>query len=206
MARAGSFQPHVVARLEQSADGRFIVLAPTVGEWRGAPAEGVVLSAGGVAGELEILGVLHALRMPDRAWGRVVERGADGRAQVPVQYGDVLLVLDPSGTSGEGPAVASAPRDAEAQGLVFRAPSSGRFYGRPSPDAPPFLSAGDEVAAGKVVCLLEIMKTFNRVAYASGGGEGLPDRARVRRVVPADGADLDAGDPILELEPVESAP
>jgi acetyl-CoA carboxylase biotin carboxyl carrier protein len=47
------------------------------------------------------------------------------------------------------------------------------------------------------VALLEVMKTFNRVQY---GGSGLPERARVLRVVPSDGDDLAAGDAILELE------
>jgi hypothetical protein len=33
------------------------------------------------------------------------------------------------------------------------------------------------------------------------GGEGLPPRARVRAIVPADESDLAPGDVILELEP-----
>jgi biotin carboxyl carrier protein len=41
------------------------------------------------------------------------------------------------------------------------------------------------------------MKTFHRVTY---GGAGLPDTARVRRVLVADGADVNAGDPLLALE------
>jgi hypothetical protein len=43
------------------------------------------------------------------------------------------------------------------------------------------------------------MKTFNRITY---GGGGHPERARVLRIVPAEGVDLAFGDPILELEPI----
>ena len=43
------------------------------------------------------------------------------------------------------------------------------------------------------MCLLEVMKTFNRVTYS-----GTP--ARVRELLVAEGADVNAGDPILGLE------
>ena len=82
-------------------------------------------------------------------------------------------------------------------GLALRAPSSGRFYARPSPGEPAFVKPGDVVSAGQTVALLEVMKTFNRIAY---GGGGLPDRARVTRVVPADESDVLENDVLLELE------
>jgi biotin carboxyl carrier protein len=81
--------------------------------------------------------------------------------------------------------------------LVVRAPMSGRFYTRPAPGQPSFVAAGDEVGPQKTVGLLEVMKTFNRITY---GGDGLPSHARVVRVIAADGSDLRAGDPILEVE------
>ena len=86
---------------------------------------------------------------------------------------------------------------ASATGLVFRAPTSGRFYGRPSPDKAPFVSIGDELAPGTTICLLEVMKTFNRVTY---GGSGLPERAKVREILVVEGADVTAGEPLLTLE------
>jgi acetyl-CoA carboxylase biotin carboxyl carrier protein len=55
---------------------------------------------------------------------------------------------------------------------------------------------GDELTVGQTVCLLEVMKTFHRVTY---GGKGLPERARVQSVLPAEESDLNAGDIILVL-------
>jgi len=55
---------------------------------------------------------------------------------------------------------------------------------------------GAELTPGTTICLLEVMKTFHRVTY---GGPGLPDTARVRRVLVADGDDVNAGDPLLAL-------
>jgi acetyl-CoA carboxylase biotin carboxyl carrier protein len=100
--------------------------------------------------------------------------------------------------AGAVSASSSADVDPKAAGaeLLFCAPSSGRFYSRSSPEVEPFVAAGDEIAGGQVVCLLEVMKTFNRIEY---GGEGLPARARVVAVLAHDGDDLEAGQPILAL-------
>ena len=70
---------------------------------------------------------------------------------------------------------------AAATGLVFRAPTSGRYYGRSSPDKPAFVTAGDELPAGATVCLLEVMKTFNRVTYSGGGARACAPRGARRR-------------------------
>jgi biotin carboxyl carrier protein len=97
----------------------------------------------------------------------------------------------------EREASAGASQIASSEGLVFRAPMSGRFYRRAGPGKPAFVSEGDLISAGHTVCLLEVMKTFNRLAY---GGDDLPERARVKAVLPADGDDIAAGAAILELE------
>jgi 3-methylcrotonyl-CoA carboxylase beta subunit len=83
------------------------------------------------------------------------------------------------------------------EGLVFRAPLAGRLYLRPSPQKPTFLQVGDVVEPGTTLGLLEVMKSFNRIAY---GGHGLPERARVVRFLVEDGADVEQGTPILALE------
>jgi acetyl-CoA carboxylase carboxyltransferase component len=84
-------------------------------------------------------------------------------------------------------------------GLVFRAPLTGRVYFRPSPEDPPFVAVGDVIDRGTTVCLMEAMKSFNRVHY---GGERLPERARIVRFPIEDGSDVDQDMPIMELEAV----
>lgn len=201
--RGRRFEPVLGATLESLEGGRCQLRAPAVGLWRGAPADGLVVTPGSEIGELEILGVLHQLVAPAGARGVVVETGGDeSRARRPVGYGDVLIVLDASADLGAAFAATAAAEEeggAEAA-LVFRASTSGRFYDRPAPDKPPFVSVGDLVSRGQTVCLLEVMKTFNRVQY---GGDDLPERARVVAIRPAGGDDLDAGDVILELEPAD---
>lgn len=48
-------------------------------------------------------------------------------------------------------------------------PIPGTFYRRPGPDADPYVSEGDEVAAGGVIGLVEIMKTFHEVRADESG-------------------------------------
>lgn len=45
----------------------------------------------------------------------------------------------------------------------------GVFYRSPSPEDPPFKSDGDAVAAGEVVGLIEVMKTFHELKAEEAG-------------------------------------
>jgi acetyl-CoA carboxylase biotin carboxyl carrier protein len=180
-----------------AADGTVELCAPRPGLARELPAAGAVLVAGQRAGALEVLGVVRPLIVPPSASGRVVERLADPSARAPVGYGAVLLRLDPSAASAGAPATSPAA-SASTEGYAFRSPMSGRVYTRPAPDKPPFVAVGDVIAGGQVVCLLEVMKTFNRVAF---GGEGLPERARVVRWCVEDGADVTSGEALFAFEP-----
>jgi acetyl-CoA carboxylase biotin carboxyl carrier protein len=172
-----------------------------VGLWRDAPPPGSLVVPGGNLGELEILGVLHRLRAPEGAVGVVLERPGPRLARQPVAYDDVLVRLDPAASptaaAGRTAAVGEAG-GAEAGGVSFTSPLSGRFYARPAPGQPAFVKPGDIVEAGRTVALLEVMKTFNRIAY---GGEGMPARAKVLAVVPMDESDVEEGDVLLKVEP-----
>lgn len=196
-------RPELTAKATPRADGLTELRSPGVGLWRGAPPLGEVIVGGQPIGELETLGVLTRLRAPAGVSGRVVEAlgAARGLARRTAQHGDALLVLDPSvGAASEtGSASRNDAQGAEAGALVLRTPSSGRYYGKPGPGKAPFVAVGDVIVEGQSVALLEVMKTFTRVQY---GGEGLPPRARVRAIVPADESDLAPGDVILELEGV----
>lgn len=194
------FTPELVARLSREGSGELVLAAPAVGLWRDAPPPGSLVTPGSSLGQLEILGVLHRLRAPDDAVGVVLERPGPRLARQPVAYGDVLVRIDPAASpTAAGPAGAPAgTQGAHAQGMAFKSPLSGRFYARSSPDQPPLVQPGDVIEAGRTVALLEVMKTFNRIAY---GGEGMPARARVLAVVPMDESDVDEGDVLLLVEP-----
>lgn len=201
MSRDGrTTQPQMIAGVHDTDAGQEL-LSPGVGLVRGLAPAGMQLGPGSVVGELEVLGRLHLLVAPPGTSGVVIVQQAR-MAERAVGHGDTIVSLAPI-TAGD-----HATRHADAQAtdpssmggkLVFRSPLSGRFYARPSPDKPDFVKAGDEIATGQTIALLEVMKTFNRLTY---GGVGLPERARVRAVLVRDEADVDSGTAILELEPV----
>lgn len=47
--------------------------------------------------------------------------------------------------------------------VTIKSPMIGTFYRRPSPDKDLFVSVGDEIAEGSVVCIIEAMKLFNEI-------------------------------------------
>jgi acetyl-CoA carboxylase biotin carboxyl carrier protein len=165
--------------------------APQPGWFHCTVAADHLVVTGDVIGELDVLGRITPIVAP-RVRGLAV-LVATGDARRAVGYGDVLLRVVAGTLAAAAEAAAVDPAHAIA-GLVFRAPTSGRYYSRSSPDKPAFVSVGSELAPGATVCLLEVMKTFNRVTYAGA-------RVRVTELLVADGADVNAGDPLLALEP-----
>lgn len=191
------FEP-VLAALVNEQDGLWVLRAPRPGLLRRAPTRGRMVREGDGCGELEVLGTLTKLVVPAGVVGLVVDESAHARlARRPVGYGDVLAVVDPKAMAGAVSAGASVGAASAGGGLVWKVPLGGRYYGRSSPNAEPFVKVGDVIKTGQTVALIEVMKTFNRASY---GGAGLPTGARVVRLLVKEGDDVNAGDALLALE------
>ncbi|HEY9038295.1 MAG TPA: acetyl-CoA carboxylase [Roseovarius sp.] len=54
----------------------------------------------------------------------------------------------------------------------IQSPVPGTFYHRPSPEDVPFKSAGDDVAVGDTIGLVEVMKSFIEVQAEEAGTFG----------------------------------
>jgi len=187
--------------VERRDDGH-LLKSPAVGLFW--PTSSRSLASGASVGTLEILGTAYELTIPRGLSGLLEplrrEAAPDSLDPQFVSYGSALGVLSPWGSRlGSGSNASVEPTDDPAtmpdHQHVFRAPTSGRYYGRSAPDKPPFVVPGAELVAGGTVCLLEVMKTFNRVTYDG-------DPCRVREVLVADGADVNAGDPLVALDPI----
>lgn len=184
MTRVNVRRSDVVA-VKQDAGWR--LASPQPGHFHPSITKGP-LAARDVIGTLSVLGQTIELVIPAGVVGWI-----DGEiAARAVDYGDPIATLVPAmaGSTSIDEAVAAKE---QTSGPVFRAPTSGRYYGRPAPDKPAFVTVGMDLSEGTTVCLLEVMKTFNRVLFDG-------ERARVKEVLVAEGADVSAGDPILALE------
>jgi acetyl-CoA carboxylase biotin carboxyl carrier protein len=71
-------------------------------------------------------------------------------------------------------------------------PMVGIAYLAPEPGATPFITAGQTVAAGQTLLLIEAMKTFNQIKANKAG--------TVSRILVASGAPVEYGEPLLILE------
>jgi len=180
----------------ESDGGRQRLVSPAVGLLTRAQARGELLAPGQECGVLLVLGRAHALVAPAGASGRIANTPPE-RLHTPLEYGALVYELEPLAADGARASGPAAPAES-ASGLVLRAPQTGRFYQRASPQDPPFVAAGELLHEGSPVGMIEVMKTFTHVTHRAGGG--LPASARVLRYLAADGADVKQGEPLLELE------
>jgi acetyl-CoA carboxylase biotin carboxyl carrier protein len=82
-------------------------------------------------------------------------------AVAPAQAGGPEIGTAPvPGTSA--PAAPVQPVAEEGLHMV-KSPIVGTFYEAPSPGAPPFVKAGDQVEVGQVLCIVEAMKLLNEI-------------------------------------------
>ncbi len=59
---------------------------------------------------------------------------------------------------------AEAPKEETASNLIeIKSPMVGTFYRSPSPEKGAFVSVGDSIQNGSVVCIIEAMKLFNEI-------------------------------------------
>lgn len=75
-------------------------------------------------------------------------------------------------TAAVGPAVPHVTATAAPSsrgGVDVTAPIVGTFYASPSPDQPAFVKAGDRVAVGQVLCIIEAMKLMNEIESEVAG-------------------------------------
>ncbi|MDA7826495.1 acetyl-CoA carboxylase biotin carboxyl carrier protein [Porticoccaceae bacterium] len=70
------------------------------------------------------------------------------------------------------PAEAAAPVAEEPAGHAVKSPMVGTFYASPAPGSPAFVSVGQKVAAGDVICIIEAMKMMNQIEADKAGTIG----------------------------------
>jgi acetyl-CoA carboxylase biotin carboxyl carrier protein len=63
----------------------------------------------------------------------------------------------------------SAANSTRANERTVVAPMVGTFYGAPSPGAKDFVSIGDDVKSGQVLCIIEAMKMMNQIESDHAG-------------------------------------
>ena len=93
------------------------------------------------------------------------------------------------------PAPVPAPPAAEEDaGLtVVKSPIVGTFYRTPDPNSPPFVSVGDRIRVGQVLCIIEAMKLMNEIEAEVAG--------EVVRIHHESGQPVQYGEPLFSIRP-----
>jgi acetyl-CoA carboxylase biotin carboxyl carrier protein len=66
-------------------------------------------------------------------------------------------------------AVESLPSNEALEGHKVNSPMVGTFYAAPAPDSPVFVSVGQSVSSGDVLCIIEAMKMMNQIEADRSG-------------------------------------
>ncbi len=89
-------------------------------------------------------------------------------------------------------AAAAAPAaDSDAGLHTITSPIVGTYYGSPSPGAAAFVSAGDHVEKGQVVCIVEAMKLMNEIESDVAG--------EIVKVLVTNGQPIEYGQPLFTV-------
>ena len=106
---------------------------------------------------------------------------------VPVMAAPVL----PAAVSTPAAPATPPPAEPEAELHTVKSPIVGTYYGSPSPGAAPFVSPGDHVDKGQVICIVEAMKLMNEIESDVAG--------EIVRCLVTNGQPIEYGQPLFAI-------
>jgi acetyl-CoA carboxylase biotin carboxyl carrier protein len=112
-----------------------------------------------------------------------------GSAPPPLAHPPAPIAYAPPAASAAPPASPAANPD---DGLhIVESPIVGTFYGSPSPGAPSFVSPGDHVEKGQVICIVEAMKLMNEIESDAAG--------EIVKCLVTNGQPIEYGQPLFSI-------
>lgn len=109
-------------------------------------------------------------------------------AQVPVASAPAPVPVAPA-----APIAAAPVADDSSKYVTIKSPMIGTFYRSSGPGKPLFVNVGDEITAGKAVCIIEAMKLFNEIESEISG--------TIVKVLVNDATPVEYDQPLFLVEP-----
>jgi len=91
------------------------------------------------------------------------------------------------------PAATNTAAANESKYVTIKSPMIGTFYRSSGPDKAPFVNVGDEINAGKPVCIIEAMKLFNEIESEIKG--------KIVKVLVNDATPVEYDQPLFLVDP-----
>lgn len=88
---------------------------------------------------------------------------------------------------------AAVTMEATSHLIEVKAPMIGTFYRSAGPGKPNFIEVGDEIASGKVICILEAMKLFNEIESEVSG--------KIVKILVEDATPVEYDQPLFLVDP-----
>ena len=107
-------------------------------------------------------------------------------AQAPVQNA-------PAQTTSAPAAEATKSTDDNSKYITVKSPMIGTFYRSSGPGKDPFVSVGDNVSTGDVLCIVEAMKLFNEIESEVSG--------KVVKILVDDSTPIEYDQPLFLIDP-----
>lgn len=99
----------------------------------------------------------------------------------------------PNAATDSESAKASQNKEEESNAITIKSPMIGTFYRSAGPEKPAFISVGDVIKPGDVLCIVEAMKLFNEIESEIGG--------RIVKVLIDDASPVEYDEPLFLVEP-----
>ena len=104
----------------------------------------------------------------------------------------------PAPSPAQAPASATPPAAPKTEAkndnlITIKSPMIGTFYRQAGPGKPVFANVGDDVAPGKVVCIIEAMKLFNEIESDVKG--------KIVKVLVDDASPVEYDQPLFLVDP-----
>jgi acetyl-CoA carboxylase biotin carboxyl carrier protein len=91
-------------------------------------------------------------------------------------------------------AAPAAPAEApKANLLEVKSPMVGTYYAQPEPGAKPYVTVGQRIEKGQILCIIEAMKIMNEIESEFSGV--------VKEVVATDGQPVEYGQVLMRIDP-----
>jgi acetyl-CoA carboxylase biotin carboxyl carrier protein len=99
----------------------------------------------------------------------------------------------PAAPAAAAPVSAAPAASEENNYVVIKSPMIGTFYRSPGPDKSVFVNVGDDIAPGKVICIVEAMKLFNEIESEISG--------KIVKVLVDDAQPVEYDQPLFLVDP-----
>lgn len=191
--------------LSEEKESIFSITAPVLGLYSNLPITGEFINKGALVGKVRILNTLYHLYLPPNLSGTVINCNKNRDLIIPLEYHQELFSLGPDRPDQNNTSQLIAHNKNSKDntplehGFAVTSFTTGIFYSSPSPDLPPFVTEGQQIEQGKVLGLIEVMKTFNHLTFQ---GTKNSDRGIIKKILVRNNQEVKLGESLFLIEDI----